>query len=265
MITLSMAQLQMSRSLEDNEKKTLAYCDMAKASDLLFFPEIQYSPFFPQYPKYNAAPYLLTPGSEQVKRLQSKAREHHYYLSPNLYLQFSDGKNYDSSLWITPEGELEDIATMVHIFRAPKFYETDYYTPSKDGFKVFHTPFGNIGIVICFDRHLPESVRTCAAMGADLVLIPTANMEDEPLELFQYEIQVLSMQNRVFIAMCNRVGPEGDSVFAGQSLITHPSGDLLLKADNTEQLLTARLDLSEAAQWKKQYPFLQLRRPEMYR
>jgi len=58
---------------------------------------------------------------------------------------------------------------------------------TEEGFKVFSTEFGNVGIVICFDRHLPESIRTCALKGADLVLIPAANCKDEPMEMFEWE------------------------------------------------------------------------------
>lgn len=39
-------------------------------------------------------------------------------------------------------------------------------------------------MVACFDRHYPESIRTEALMGADLILIPTANTEGEPMEMF---------------------------------------------------------------------------------
>ena len=98
---------------------------------------------------------------------------------------------------------------MVHVFQAPQFYEVDYYTPSEDGFKVFDMPFGRVGIVICFDRHLPESIRTCSLLGAALVIVPTANCKAEPMELFEWEIRVQAMQNSVFVAMCNRVGLEG--------------------------------------------------------
>lgn len=52
---------------------------------------------------------------------------------------------------------------MVHIAQAKQFYEQDY-TPSNDRFKVFDTEYGKIGIVICFDRHYPESIRTEALM-----------------------------------------------------------------------------------------------------
>ena len=79
---------------------------------------------------------------------------------------------------------------MEHIAQNKNFYEQDYYTPAKDEFKVFSTPFGKIGIVICFDRHLPENIRTCALKGADLVIVPTANTKAEPMELFEWEIRV---------------------------------------------------------------------------
>ena len=75
-------------------------------------------------------------------------------------------------------------------------------TPSEDGFKVFDTPFGKVGIVICFDRHLPESIRTCTLKGAQLIIIPTANTLAEPLEMFEWELRVQAFQNNVFVAMC---------------------------------------------------------------
>lgn len=74
----------------------------------------------------------------------------------NFYIEAEDGRRFDRSLWIDADGELAGHASMVHVFQAPQFYEVDYYTPSEDGFKVFDTPFGRVGIVICFDRHLPE-------------------------------------------------------------------------------------------------------------
>jgi len=46
---------------------------------------------------------------------------------------------------------------MVHIAQCEMFYEQSYYTPSEEGFMVFDTKLGKIGIVVCFDRHYPES------------------------------------------------------------------------------------------------------------
>lgn len=56
-----------------------------------------------------------------------------------MYLE-QEGKRYDASLWLTPEGTCAGVAKMVHIMQAAQFYERDYYTPSEDGFLVFDTP-----------------------------------------------------------------------------------------------------------------------------
>lgn len=42
---------------------------------------------------------------------------------------------------------------MVHIAQACQFCEQDYYTPGDEGFQVFDTPHGRVGVVVCFDRH----------------------------------------------------------------------------------------------------------------
>ena len=81
------------------------------------------------------------------------------------------------------------------------------------GFKVFETEFGKLGIVVCFDRHYPESIRTEALKGADLILIPTVNTKAEPSEMFEWELRAQAFQNSTIIAMCNRVGAEGDMDF----------------------------------------------------
>ena len=89
-------------------------------------------------------------------------------------------------------------------------------------------------------------------------MIPTANIEGEPLELFEWEVRVQSFQNTVFTAMCNRVGPEGELVFAGQSLVAGPDGSLLFKADGAEGLLLVDVPLEEAARERVARPWLSL-------
>ena len=260
---LAMAQMAMSTDMAENLKKSLRFCEEAKGSDLLFFPEIQLCPFFPQYEKRNVDAYCLRPDAEEIRELSAAAGKGGYYMSPNVYLEMK-GSRYDTSLWIDPQGKLLDCAKMVHIAQAEQFCEQDYYTPSDDGFKVFDTPFGRVGIVICYDRHLPESIRTCTLMGAQLIIIPTANTKAEPMEMFEWEIRVQAMQNQVFIAMCNRVGKEGDMDFAGESLVVHPSGDVICKADDKERLVCCEIDLAESDAWRAKKPYIPTRRPECY-
>ncbi len=259
-----MAQMRMTDSVTDNLEKTYAFVEQAADSDLLFFPEIQATPFFPQYPAQDVEKYRFTEDHPAIARLEQASKEHDLILSPNFYMKGEDGKSFDRNLWITPGEGYVDSASMVHVYQAENFYEVDYYTPSEDGFKVFDTPYGKVGIVICFDRHIPESIRTCALKGADLILIPTANTAEEDMEFFEWEVRVQAMQSGVFLAMCNRVGREGNMTFAGESIVVDPKGNVLLKADDAEQLITLDLDLSEAEAFRKARPWNDLRTPQFY-
>ncbi len=165
---------------------------------------------------------------------------------------------------IDADGSLLGVSKMVHIVQAPCFYEQDYYTPSDTGFHVYDTAAGKIGVVICFDRHFPESIRSCTLKGAQLIVIPTANVKDEPLEMFEWEVRIPAMQNGVFIAMCNRVGLEGEMHFCGESIVIDPNGDIVAKADDTEQILYADIDFGMIVEVRKNRPFLELRRPGEY-
>lgn len=260
-----MAQMSMAASTDENLNKSLRFMEQAaeKGADLIFFPEVQLSPFFPQYEKQDANAYLIDETHPAIQAIRDKCRELSIYASPNVYL-LQNGKRFDASLFIDNQGNICGISKMVHIVQCECFYEQDYYSKSDDGFHVYDTPFGKIGIVICFDRHLPESIRTCAKKGAELIIIPTANLTTEPLEMFSWEVRVQAMQNTVFAAMCNRVGAEGSIAFAGQSLAADPLGNLLVKADDREQLVIIDLPLQMIPSVRSERPFLSLIRPESY-
>ena len=119
---LAMAQMAMGTGMAENLKKSLRFCEEAKGSDLLFFPEIQLCPFFPQYEKKNVDTYCLRPDAEEIRALSAAAGKGGYYMSPNVYLEMN-GKRYDTSLWIDPQGRLLDCAKKPYIpTRRPEYY-----------------------------------------------------------------------------------------------------------------------------------------------
>ncbi len=262
---IALAQIKLGEDMDQNLEKSLGLIESAaeNGAGLICFPELQLSPFFPQYEGLDASKYLLSIDDYRIKRMQDKCKEFGIIAVPNIYLK-ENGKHYDASLIIDAAGEIAGISKMVHIMRCHQFYEQDYYHPSDTGFKVYDTAIGKIGIIVCFDRHIPESYRICALQGADLIIIPTANVKTEPLEMFEWEIRVPAMQNSVFIAMCNRVGKEGDMDFAGESIVVDPDGDVVVKADDKEQLIYADIDIKKAAVSRGKRAYLSLRRPEVY-
>ena len=257
--------MKMAADMKENYQKSTKLITEAanKGADLICFPEIQLSPFFPQYPKRDVKEYSFSLDSDYVKGIQSVCRENHIYASPNFYIEENE-RRYDMSLLIDDKGEIVGRQKMVHVAQCEQFYEQDYYVPSEEGFAVFDTRFGKIGIVVCFDRHYPESIRTEALRGAELIIIPTANTKAEPSELFQWEVKIQAFQNSVNVAMCNRVGREGDMDFSGESLVAGFDGETIALAGNKEELILAEVNLSGAARKRNQRPYTSLRRTDLY-
>jgi predicted amidohydrolase len=263
---LAMAQIKNEGSLERNFAKSIQEIHRAaeQGADLILFPEVHLTEFFPQYSGQNVGSYGIEIDSDIVAAFKEACALNHIAAVPNIYLK-ENGKFFDASIFIDKTGEVIGVQKMIHIAQAEKFYEQDYYEPSDTGFQVFDTEMGKIGIVVCFDRHYPESIRTESLMGADLILIPTVNVKSEPLEMFEWEIRVQAFQNSVAIAMCNRVGTEGDMVFAGESILTDANGNVIVKSDDTERLIFAEIDLQTVRKARSEKPYTTLRRTEMYK
>ena len=262
---IALAQMKMTPEMEINYQKSISLIEEAaqKGASLILFPEIQLTPFFPQFKDENVSDYVMTIDDPYVEGICRACRKNRIFASPNIYIE-ENGKKYDMSLLINDEGKIVGRQKMVHIAQCENFYEQTYYEPSEDGFPVFDTKLGRIAIVVCFDRHYPESVRTEALHGAELILIPTANTSAEPSELFQWEIKIQAFQNSVNIAMCNRVGKEGDMEFSGESIVSDYQGKTVAIAGRDEELLITEVNLSDATITRKKKPYTSLRKPEIY-
>jgi predicted amidohydrolase len=262
---LALAQYPLHSEMGLNLAKALDFMAAAarRGAQLIIFPELCLSPFFPQNAGQDATRYAVTLEDECIRQFQAACLKLRLSASPNIYLREGD-RMFDASLMLGADGKLEGISKMVHIAQVPGFYEQDYYSPSDTGFLVHDTLLGKIGIVVCFDRHFPESIRTCVLRGAWLILIPTANTIAEPRDLFECEVRAAALQNGVYIAMCNRVGTEGEVAFCGESIVVGPDGNVVAKGGSEEALVIADIELDQVTAARVRRPYLALRRPEMY-
>ena len=121
----------------------------------------------------------------------------------------------------------------------------DRFVEPGDELFTFETRFGRLGMLICYDLRLPEPARALALMGAELILMPT----NWPLgaEVSADVIApVRALENRVFLATCNRIGHEAGFEFFGHSRVFGPSGVVLAEAASDEGVVWAEIDLAEA-------------------
>jgi len=169
---------------------------------------------------------------------------------------------YNSAALISASG-LVGLYRKVHLFDR----ETLFFTPGNLGFPVFDTPLGRVGMMVCFDWIYPESARTLALKGAQLIIHPSNLV----LPYCPDAMITRCLENRVFAATANRVGRENrgpfDLRFIGTSEIVSPRGEILtrLTAD-MPGIHFAEIDLREARQKKiNQYnDLLADRNPEQY-
>lgn len=257
---IALAQMSMTDKVDHNLSKSLDLIKEAskKGANLILFPELQLTKFFPQYKMLDKDDLAISTDSKILDLFKEAARKNNIIVIPNLYIK-DKNSYYDTSFVIDRTGDILGSQKMVHVANFPQFHETDYYDSSKEGFKVIETDIGRIGIVVCFDRHFPESIRTLTLKGANFILIPTANIVNEPEELFKWEIAVQAFQNEIPVIMCNRTGKEDKMEFSGHSIVVNDSGEIVFYADNNEELIIVDLEITN-----KNKNYIPLRKKEFY-
>ena len=161
-----------------------------------------------------------------------------------------DGRLYNSAVAVGPEGHMGTYRKN-HLWAA----ENLFFEPGNLGVPVWHTPYGRIAAVICYDGWFPEVFRMAAVQGADLICIPTnwVPMPEQPKNL-PVMANILTMaaahSNSFFIAAADRVGTERKQPFLGCSVIvSHTGWPLAGPASPTqEEIIFADINLSDARQ-----------------
>jgi beta-ureidopropionase len=152
--------------------------------------------------------------------------------------------------------------------REPRGDEKFYFSPGDLGFPTFDTPFGRIGILICYDRHFPEAARVLGLGGAEIVFVPT-NTTRMARHLWDLELRAHAVANVYYVCGVNKVGVDvgGSSRdHHGASLIASPRGEILAEASATrEDIAIADVDLTVIPELRALWGYYRDRRPDQYR
>ena len=245
---------------------------LAQAADagaeLIVFPELAFDFFFPQV--HADSSYFdwgePIPGPT-TERFQGAAAEHGIVTVINLFERAGPGRYYDTCPVIDADGSLLGASRMLHIAEEPGYNEKYYYWPGDTGWPVYETAVGRIGIAICYDRHYPEHFRALALGGAELVLVPTATSTSEEAfrTIWETEIQAAAVANGIYVAVCNRIGRDGDLDFFGGSFVVDPFGRVIARGgSDAEELLEANIDFGRIEEARRALPFLRDLRTDLY-
>ncbi|WP_197526551.1 carbon-nitrogen hydrolase family protein [Botrimarina colliarenosi] len=168
---------------------------------------------------------------------------------------------------IDHEGDLLNIAHLFtpsgQIYTQPKLHmtpaEREYYNMQPgDDLRVFDTPLGRIGILICYDIEFPELSRLLTRHGVEVLFVPFATTERKGYNRVRHCAQARAVENVVYVVMAGCVGnlPQVKSFLInyGQAAVCTPcdfafpkDGVLAEGEANNESVVIAELDLNDLA------------------
>ena len=174
------------------------------------------------------------PGPRE-KTFADAARKHGIWLIPGSMFEADGELVYNTCPVISPDG------TVISRYRKqfPWLPYEEGVTPG-EAFTVFDVPnIGRFGISNCYDMWFPETIRTMAWMGAEVILHPSLTSSiDRDAEIAM--IRAHSAMNQVYFFDVNLAGPLG----VGQSCIAGPGGEVIYQAGKGREIIPLKLDLN---------------------
>ncbi|MFI4912245.1 MAG: carbon-nitrogen hydrolase family protein [Sedimentisphaeraceae bacterium JB056] len=242
--------------VEDNYSNLLKAIDQAAKDDA----EIAITPecVFHGYGDQNSAQSqkLLLDAAEpidgeKISLLREKATANNMYILIGFAELGDNYKIYNSAALISNTGEIVYVYRKVHCRDFEDIIHDGYFTA---GDNFYSEPLNlkngtfNIGTMICFDRELPESVRSLRSLGSELIMCPLATNTSDLSRLNEKAdnetlTRIRAAENEVFIVVVNHAGR-----FNGGSFIVGPSGETVLQLDDKPQVKTLDLPVGVISQ-----------------
>lgn len=168
------------------------------------------------------------------KEFGDMARKHKVWLLPGSVFERVEDKVYNTASVYNPEGKV--VGRYRKMF---PFYPYEEGVTGGDQFLTFDVPqVGRFGVSICYDMWFPETSRTLATMGAEVILHPTlTNTIDREIELSI--VRATAAINQCFIFDINGLEAGGN----GQSIVCGPDGRVLYQAHTSEEIIPLEIDM----------------------
>ena len=286
MSKIKVAAIQMKCST--NPKESLSHAEemvreaAANGANVILLPELFEREYFCQQRRYDFYQYAKTVEENKAVQMGKRLAKELQVVLPISFYEKDVNNLYNSVACIDADGTLLGVYRKTHIPDDHYYQEKFYFTPGDTGFKAFKTRYGTIGIGICWDQWFPETARSMALLGAEILLYPTAIGSEPILEVdsmphWRRVMQGHAAANLMPVIAANRIGTEtvepcegngGQTSalnFYGSSFIADETGELISEASrDQEEILYSEFDLAELAQKRLEWGLFRDRRPEMY-
>ena len=262
----------------------------ARGSDLVVFPELALTTFFPRWYMTNQEEIdsffeRAMPGEETTILFETAVRLGIGFYLGYAELDLSEGpaRRFNTAILVDKTGAIVGKYRKIHLpghaehepKRAFQHLEKLYFEPGNLGFSVWRTFGGIFGMCICNDRRWPETYRVMGLQGVEVVLLGyntpvghTGYPDVDGLSHFHNHLsmQAGAYQNSTWVIGTAKCGIEEGSLMIGQSAIIAPSGEIVATALTLDdEVIAAACDLDFGKRYSETiFNFARHREPSNY-
>jgi predicted amidohydrolase len=250
---IKVAAIQMSCILADrdsNLKKTKNLIDVAveQGAQLIVVPELFNTGYRVEENDVELAESI--PGTTTDWMCQLAQECNVYIVGAILETGESNGLVYDTAVLVGPKG-------LVGSYRKTHLWDTENTRFAKgDDFRVFETPWGKVGLQICYEVGFPEGARILTLQGANIIVYPSA-FGSARLYAWDLATRARALENGAYVIAANRTGVEKEvTTFGGHSRIVDPCGNVIIEAKQDDDVIVAEIDLQKVIEQRRTIPYL---------
>lgn len=169
---------------------------------------------------------------------------------------------HNTTVVLDDQGRLVRAYRKTHLYDAFGFQESRTIAPGDQLFEPIETPFGRMGLLVCYELRFPEVTRWQAERGVDLFVVPSGWVDGRMKELhWRTLVTARAIENTAYVVGADQVG----NIYVGRSMIVDPMGVALAEGGEVEMILYADVSLQRVAEVRGKVPSIAHRRPDLYR
>ena len=255
-IALAQIDLELGRPDKNYETAREAVIQAAReGSDIVLLPELWAS----GYDLVNAHKYASPLKEGWFARMQEMAEENKIVLGGSL-IEGQGGRYFNTFILADSRGEQLAFYRKAHLFDL--IDEKKYFSAGKE-LAIFESPWGKIGLTLCYDLRFPELFRAYAVKGVKTILL-VAEWPMRRIAHWDILLQARAIENQVFIAAVNKVGLSKGEQLGGNSAVVTPMGEILVKGGSASGVFIAEINPDETDKIRKWMPVLNDRNLDVY-
>ncbi|MBQ0001504.1 MAG: carbon-nitrogen hydrolase family protein [Clostridiales bacterium] len=244
----------------EKARKVVRWAKEEKKADMVLFPETFLNYVTSEITMEERVKLAQSLDGPFVKKMQEIALQYQTWIVFGMR-EYAGEKNYNTIVVLDDQGKMVTHYHKTHLYDAFSTKESDEFLAGDELFTPIETPFGRIGLFVCYEARFPEIARKLALEGAQILLMPTAWVQGKrKREQLEILASARALENTVYLLAANLCAGQ----CTGGSMIIDPFGEILEQAEEEEKCLFAEIDTEDIDRIRNTLPSLRNRRDELY-